>query len=69
MWGTLLYAVNMIYFHWLMKKLLWPMTEENIARQKIQTDTRRKKAKSERCQQPVREARCEVTNHEPHGKI
>lgn len=45
------------------------MKGQNITWQEIQTDTRRKKAKSERHQQPVREARYEATSHKPHGKI
>ena len=27
-----LYTVNIFYYHWLIKKLLWPMAEQNIAR-------------------------------------
>ena len=37
MWDSPLYAVNMFYYHWLIKKLIWPMTGQNIARWKIQT--------------------------------
>ena len=25
MWDALLYAVNMFYYHWLIKKLIWPV--------------------------------------------
>ena len=32
-------------------------------------DRRGKKAESESCHVATQEARCEVTNHEPHGKI
>ena len=48
-----LYAVNMFYYHWLIKNLLWPMAGQNIARREIQTELRRKKAESVRCQQPL----------------
>ena len=32
MWNSPLYAMNMFYFHWLTKKLLWPKPEQNIVR-------------------------------------
>ena len=32
MWDSFLYAMNMFYYHWLIKKLLWPITGKNIAR-------------------------------------
>ena len=32
------YAVNMFYYHWLIKKLLWPMARQNIARWEIQAE-------------------------------
>ena len=38
MWDSPLYAVNMFYYNWLIKKLLWPMAGQNKARQKIQTE-------------------------------
>ena len=43
MWDALLYAVNMFYHHWLIKKLLWPMAELKKARQEI-----KKKVQGER---------------------
>ena len=33
-----LYAVNMFCFYWLIKKLLWPMAGQNVARWEIQTE-------------------------------
>ena len=33
MWNSSLYAVNMLYYHWLIKKLLQPMAVQNRARQ------------------------------------
>ena len=32
MWDSPLYAVNMFYYHWIIKKLLQPMAGQNIAR-------------------------------------
>ena len=32
MWDAPLYAVNMFYYNWLIKKLLWPMAGQNTAR-------------------------------------
>ena len=36
--GYPLDAVNMFYYHWLIKKHLWPMTGQNIARWEIQAE-------------------------------
>ena len=38
MWDSSLYAVNMFYYYWLIKNLLWPMAGQNKARQEIQTE-------------------------------
>lgn len=38
MWDVPLYAVNTFYYHWLIEKLLWSMTGQNIARQEIQAE-------------------------------
>ena len=38
MWDSLLYAVNMFYYCWLVKKLFLPMAEQNKARQEIRTE-------------------------------
>ena len=43
MWDCPLYAVNMFYCHWLIKKLFWPMAGQNIARQKIQAEIEEKR--------------------------
>ena len=32
MWDSPLYAVNMFYYHWLIKKLIVPVKGQNIAR-------------------------------------
>lgn len=32
MWDSPLYVKNMIYYHWLVKKLFWPMEGQNIGR-------------------------------------
>ena len=37
-WDAPLYAVNMFYYHWLMKNLLWPMIGQNIAGWEIQAE-------------------------------
>ena len=48
------YAVNMFYYHWLIKKLIWSRVSQNRARREIQAKIQgRKKAESGRCQQPV----------------
>ena len=33
MWDSPVYAVNVFYYHWLIKQLLWPMAGHNLARQ------------------------------------
>ena len=40
MWDSPLDAVNMFYYHWLIKKMLWPMSEQNIAKWEIQAEIR-----------------------------
>ena len=62
MWDSPLYVVNMFYYHWLIKMLIWLMAGQNTAKQGIQRD-RGKNAESGRCKQ--QEARCEITSHEP----
>ena len=62
MWHAPLYVVNMFNYHWLIKKLLWPMAGQNIARQVSQTKYRERLV-------AAREARCEVTSHKPCSKI
>ena len=36
------------YYHWLTKKLLWPMTWQNIARQERQIEYKQKEGRVER---------------------
>ena len=43
MWDFTLHAVNMLFYYWLIKKLLWPMAEQNIARWEIQTEIDRER--------------------------
>ena len=38
MWDFPLYAVNVFYYHWSIKKLLWTIAGQNIARQEIQAE-------------------------------
>ena len=47
--GVLMWdAVNMFYYHWLIKKLLWPMAGQNIARQEIHAEIEEKRRWSQR---------------------
>ena len=70
MWDALLYAVNIFYYHWLIKKLNWQIARQNRARQEIQTYTGREKdGRVREMAATSRETRCEVTSHEPRGKI
>ena len=34
-WDYRVYAMNMFYYHWLFKKMLWAIDQQNIARQEI----------------------------------
>ena len=45
------------------KKLIWPIARQNRARQEIQAETQGKRRQSQG------DVRCEVTSHEPCGKI
>ena len=38
MWDAPLYDVNMFYYHWLVRNLLYPMAWKNIVRWKSQTE-------------------------------
>ena len=53
-----------VYYHWLIKMLIWLMARQNIARQGIQRDGG-KKRRVWKLQAVTREARCEITSHEP----
>ena len=37
-----MYAVNMLYYHWLIKNLLWSMTGQSIGRWGKETECREK---------------------------
>lgn len=37
-WDSPKYAVNIFYFHCIIKKLFWPITGQNIAQQEIQAE-------------------------------
>lgn len=58
--------MNMVYYHWLIKKPIWPIIRQNRARHEIQVKIKGKRKWS---QPASREARCAVTSHEPRGKI
>ena len=66
---TPLYAVNMFYYHWLKKKLNWPLAGQNRTKQEIQAKIREKKGGIREKPAAAGEARCEVASHEHHGKI
>ena len=38
MWNSPLNDVNMFYYHWLIKKLIWPMEKQDIVRQENQAE-------------------------------
>ena len=60
MWDFHLYAVNVLLPLVNKKKLLWPMTGQNIARQEIQAKDRGgKKAESGRCYVAPEGERCQ----------
>ena len=65
MWDTLQYAVNMFYYQWLIKKLLWPIAGQNTARQESQTKCREKEGKVK--EMPSAPEKQDVTNHNPCG--
>ena len=67
MWDSPLYAVNVFYYPWFIKKLLWPMAGQNKARWEIQRERERVGG--------VRETLCScprtkgITNQKPCSKI
>ena len=63
---TLLYAVNMSYYH-IIKKLIWPGRIEPGGNSKQKY--REKKGGVREMPAAAREARCKVRSHEPCGKI
>ena len=52
-----LYAVNMFYSHWLIKKHILPRVRKNIARKEVQTE--RRKVESRRCHVATGGVRCQ----------
>ena len=62
LWDAPLYAVNMFYYHWLIKKLLWPMAGQNIAKWEIQAEIRAERRWSQG------DAMEQEVNHKPCGK-
>ena len=48
MWDSLLYAVNMFYYHRLIKNLLWSMAGQSRAGGQTKLNSGRKNAESER---------------------
>ena len=68
MWDSLLYAVNMFYYHWLIKKLIWPIAGQNITKQgweRTKLKARRKKAESGRCHFAAKGERCQNITSKP----
>ena len=63
MWDALLYAVNVSYYHWLIKKLIWPIARQNRARQEIQTEIKGEKGGVREMPAAIGEARCKVKSH------
>ena len=47
-WDSPLCAMNMFYYHLLIKNLLWPMAGQNIARLEIQVDIEEERRRSQR---------------------
>ena len=48
MWDVFLYAVNKSYYHWLIKKLVWPIARQIEPGRKSKQKYRGKRAESER---------------------
>ena len=66
MWNAPLYAVNMLYYHWLIKMLLWPMAEGSQAAIPSR-ETGRKKTEVRRCQQPLEEEEARALPRSSYG--
>ena len=69
MWDSPLYAMDVFYYYWLIKKLLWLMEGRIQISGKTKLNAERNKAEAGRCHVAAHEARCEVTNHKPCNKI
>ena len=73
MWDSHLYAVNMFYYHWIIKKLFGAYGCAGKSKAGIPNrDRGEKKAESKRHHVAAEGDRCPETlpvNHEPHGKI
>ena len=59
-----LYAVNMCHYHWLIKKLIWPIARQNRVRWEIKQRYREIKDGVREMPIVAREARCEVKKPE-----
>lgn len=59
----------LFYFHWLKKKLSWPIAGQNRTMREIQAKIREEKGGVREKTAAAGEARCEVASHERHGKI
>ena len=69
MWDTLLYAVNVFYYHCLIMKPIWPIARQNRSRWEIQAKMKGKRRWVREMPAAAREENCEVTSHKPHGII
>ena len=65
---ALMYVVNMFY-HWLIKELTWPIARQNRVSRGKPNRYREKEGRVREAPAVSGEARCEVTSHEPRGKI
>ena len=60
----------MFYYHWLIKKLIWPIARQNIARWKIQPEIReRGRVREIPASAQGQDARAPPVSHGPRGNI
>lgn len=59
----------MLYYHWLKKKLNWPIAGQKRTKREIQANIREKKGGVREKPAAAGEARCEGASHERHDKI
>ena len=71
MWDSPLYTMNIFYYHWLIKKLLWPVAGQNSLGRKTKLNAVRKKAKLKKQHVAAEGDRHQNFTHRPqsHGKI
>ena len=66
MWDASLYAVSVFYYHWLIKKLIWPIARQDIDGGKSNQRYREKTSRVRETPAATRKERCEVIPL-PHG--